>query len=75
MPLLLQMLPSGLVRRGNVILFVAPYVYFNVSHPDLGTSTAAISRGGDYTYHRFAWDDDQSLEALSRPGWPYFIGA
>ena len=71
----LQMLPSGLVGRGNAILFIAPHAYFDVDHPDPGISAAAVSRGGDYIYHRFAWDDDQPLEALGRPGWPRFIGA
>lgn len=75
MPLPLQMLPSGLVGRGNAILFIAPHAYFDVDHPDPGISAAAVSRGGDYIYHRFAWDDDQPLEALGRPGWPRFIGA
>ncbi|WP_416059033.1 EAL domain-containing protein, partial [Pseudomonas aeruginosa] len=65
----------GLVGRGNAILFIAPHAYFDVDHPDPGISAAAVSRGGDYIYHRFAWDDDQPLEALGRPGWPRFIGA
>ncbi|WP_208529140.1 CSS-motif domain-containing protein, partial [Pseudomonas aeruginosa] len=75
MPLPLQALPTGLVSRGNAVVFIAPHAYFDVDHPDPGISAAAVSRGGDYIYHRFAWDDDQPLEALGRPGWPRFIGA
>lgn len=75
MPLPLQALPTGLVSRGNAVVFIAPHAYFDVDHPDPGISAAAVSSGGDYIYHRFAWDDDQPLEALGRPGWPRFIGA
>ncbi len=75
MPLPLQALPTGLVSRGNAIVFIAPHAYFDVDHPDPGISAAAVSSGGDYIYHRFARDDDRLLEALGRPGWPRFIGA
>ncbi|MFU1925338.1 CSS-motif domain-containing protein, partial [Klebsiella pneumoniae] len=68
-------MPTGLVSRGNAVVFIAPHAYFDVDHPDPGISAAAVSSGGDYIYHRFAWDDDQPLEALDRPGWPRFIGA
>ncbi|WP_410969719.1 CSS-motif domain-containing protein, partial [Salmonella sp. SAL4450] len=57
------------------VVFIAPHAYFDVDHPAPGISAAAVSSGGDYIYHRFAWDDDQPLEALGRPGWPRFIGA
>ncbi|MDF5826813.1 EAL domain-containing protein [Pseudomonas aeruginosa] len=42
-PCPLQMLPSGLVGRGNAILFTRPAAYFDVDHPDPGISAAAIS--------------------------------
>ncbi|MDF5996209.1 CSS-motif domain-containing protein [Pseudomonas aeruginosa] len=34
---------------------------------DPGISAAAVSRGGDYIYHRFAWDDDQPSRRSAGP--------
>ncbi len=67
MPLPLQALPTGLVSRGNAVVFIAPHAYFDVDHPAPGISAAAVSSGGDYIYHRFAWDDDQPSRRSAGP--------
>ncbi|MBG7026670.1 EAL domain-containing protein [Pseudomonas aeruginosa] len=75
MPLPLQVLPTGLVARGNAIVFIAPHAYFDVDHPDAGISAAAVSANGDYIYHRFAGEQRPAPEMPGRPAWPEVSGA